>query len=387
MTPPPPSQAQKIANPRRILFLTPSSHSESTIPPLLHSLTGTRPATDVTSFAGYTTHAPLALRTKYYETDVPIWVDEIPLDSSSPSSSNPPSNPDPTSTQDPDQGQDQENIKEKEKVTPQQWKTEFGSPEAKVVRDALGAIVIVLRNLDPVTTTNADEDIESRADYVAIRGFLEAVGSVKSVMDEEGGMGEVLGMVVLVGGNGSIPLIPSTLRTASGSTAAAAAGGDGDVDESEEVFSGSWWEDRLYDLGLLGFEVVCWNPRDLSGEERRNGFGELMGMPRIKEVLETHDWNAVEMDEEEDELERRLLGLEDDDGFDLEVNELEREMVGLRFAMENGDDGPLGGEMEVESMDALMVRMKAIKDMSDELPEHERKRFAAKAVRDIMKEL
>ena len=134
-------------------------------------------------------------------------------------------------------------------------------------------------------------------------------------------------------------------------------------------------------------------------------------MRRVREILETHDWASAPSgesdgaDDVEDELERHLL----EDGFDLEVNELEREMVGLRFAMENGDDDLSGidgdDEMKVESMEALMLRMKAIRgtspfsplvllgayagriDMSDELPESERKRFAAKAVRDIMKEL
>jgi hypothetical protein len=92
-------------------------------------------------------------------------------------------------------------------------------------------------------------------------------------------------------------------------------------------------------------------------------------MRRIREILETHDWASLSSGDadgadDDDELERHLLGL-GEDGFDLEVNELEREMVGLRFAMENGDDD-LGGfagddEMKVESMEALMMRMKAIK--------------------------
>ncbi|GMF70581.1 unnamed protein product [Aspergillus oryzae] len=90
-------------------------------------------------------------------------------------------------------------------------------------------------------------------------------------------------------------------------------------------------------------------------------------MRRVREILETHDWASTPsgesggVDDVEDELEGHLL----EDGFDLEVNELEREMVGLRFAIENGGDD-LGGidgddEIKVESMEALMLRMKAIK--------------------------
>jgi hypothetical protein len=176
--------------------------------------------------------------------------------------------------------------------------------------------------------------------------------------------------------------------------------------DDEEPFSGPWWEDRLYDLGLMGFEVVGWDPKGGEGGERNqfggifspflsflsvylalgfflvamgwlwSGFGygwltrtEYRGMRRIREILETHDWASLSSGDadgadDDDELERHLLGL-GEDGFDLEVNELEREMVGLRFAMENGDDD-LGGfagddEMKVESMEALMMRMKAIK--------------------------
>ncbi|PYH80875.1 hypothetical protein BO82DRAFT_355100 [Aspergillus uvarum CBS 121591] len=103
--------------------------------------------------------------------------------------------------------------------------------------------------------------------------------------------------------------------------------------------------------------------------------------------------------DDDDDLERRLLGLDDEDadgteaGFNFEVNELEREMVGLRMAIERGSDDyfveedEADEELRVDAVEALLLRMRAIKDMSDGLPKTERKRFAAKAVRDIMKEL
>lgn len=117
-------------------------------------------------------------------------------------------------------------------------------------------------------------------------------------------------------------------------------------------------------------------------------------MRRIREVLETHDWTPSPGEDLEE-----LLGTEED-GFGLEVNELEQEMLGLKMAI--GDD-PEGDEERVDGMESLMLRMQAIKgmydpiylyiywsngaDMSAELPENERKRFAAKAVGDIMKEI
>ncbi|KNG82461.1 hypothetical protein ANOM_010305, partial [Aspergillus nomiae NRRL 13137] len=399
-----PNQPQQnndvIANPRRLLILTPSQHSHTTIPPFLHSLTGcpvidpptetrnqNHPDTDpnarpppptTTTFAGYTTHPPLRLENRYYKAEVPIWVDEIPLSIPGSGSEDVNANTTTTTTTQNDQpelnpqgkeeeeeeeeGQKQE--QEQEPLTPITWRKEFSGPEAKVVRDAIGGVVICLRNLDlvsaspsPSAEAEAEADVEERPEWKGLRTFLEASG---------------------VG------------------TAAAAAGGDADEVDGlgeEEVFSVPWWEDKLFDLGLMGFEVVNWDPREVGSSEERDRFGEYQGMRRVREILETHDWASTPVGESdgvdgvEDELERHLL----EDGFDLEVNELEREMVGLRFAIENGGDdvGGIDGddEMKVESMEALMLRMKAIKDMSDELPESERKRFAAKAVRDIMMEL
>lgn len=75
-------------------------------------------------------------------------------------------------------------------------------------------------------------------------------------------------------------------------------------------------------------------------------------MRRIREVLETHDWSG-EPEEDQDS---------DSGGFDLEVSELEREMMGLKFAVQNGeDDRQEDPEKMVEEMDALVERMRAIK--------------------------
>ena len=106
-------------------------------------------------------------------------------------------------------------------------------------------------------------------------------------------------------------------------------------------------------------------------------------MRRIRQILETHDWsedtdndaNADGNGLEDDDLEEHLLGLDSSRGFNLEVNELEREMVGLRMAIERGgdgsdfedetvdDDGDGDDDIKVESMEALMLRMQAIKGM------------------------
>lgn len=120
-------------------------------------------------------------------------------------------------------------------------------------------------------------------------------------------------------------------------------------------------------------------------------------MPRVKEVLETHDWSAATADDGlEDDLEEALLGFDGErgSGFGMEVNELEREMLGLRMAIEQGGgDGESNGEEDeeeenkVESMETLIMRMQSLRDMGSELPDSERRKFAAKAVQDIMREL
>lgn len=118
---------------------------------------------------------------------------------------------------------------------------------------------------------------------------------------------------------------------------------------------------------------------------------EYRGMRRIRQILETHDWSANDSDDPEgdisrilgnnmgldDDLEEHLLGLDSSHGFNLEVNELEREMLGLRMAIEHGDEegqddsgdqSPGDDEPKVESMEALMMRMQAIKGMTDVSP-------------------
>lgn len=109
---------------------------------------------------------------------------------------------------------------------------------------------------------------------------------------------------------------------------------------------------------------------------------EYEGMPRIKEVLETHDWSTSggvdDLDDTgldfDDNLEEELLGFgrsAHTTGFGHEVQELEREMMGLRMAIERG--GGDGGEsdidgdeeLKIESIETLMMRMQAIRGKLD----------------------
>lgn len=307
-------QPKSISNPRRLLILTPSSHSLATIPPLLHGLTGvpvdpqattttteTETETEIAigsesgtrsetatgtelgpaqTFAGYTTHAPLHIENRYYTADTPIWVDEVPETSTT------------TSTSTPGTVKTETGESKTTGTTPTQWKTEFSGPEAKVVRDAIGGIMICIRN-DVHSAGGAggagDTKPEDRDDVHAIKNFLRCIADVKGLVEEERGGedgdglgfgGDVLGVIVLVGSS-----TPGPGLNDKGVGDDGGGGGDDydDLDtglEADEPFSVPWWEDQLDDIGILDFEVVSWDPR-AKDDERRDRYGGSSLPPSI----------------------------------------------------------------------------------------------------------
>ena len=102
----------------------------------------------------------------------------------------------------------------------------------------------------------------------------------------------------------------------------------------------------------------------------------------MKEALEAHEWDAGGGDDLSDEL-----GTESEDGFGTEAALMERDMMGLKMGMsDQEEDGPEdGGDEDVEKLEDMLSRMRAIKDMGPDVPAIERRRFAAKAVREVMK--
>lgn len=124
------------------------------------------------------------------------------------------------------------------------------------------------------------------------------------------------------------------------------------------------------------------------------GIGRLMlmcepektGIPRLLEALEANEWDSGEAGADADALSDEL-GLED--GFGAEAAQMEREMTELKMAVQGkeGVDGEEGGDEEVQELENMILKMQAIKDMGADMPEAERRKFAAKAVRDVMKTL
>ncbi|KAL6238195.1 alpha and gamma adaptin binding protein p34-domain-containing protein [Aspergillus navahoensis] len=425
MSPQPPkdsskSKAKQIRNPRRLLILSPSSQSQSLIPSLLKQLTGHPPSEtqiQTQSFAGYTTHPPLRIDNRYYAADVPVWVDEIPVFTGTEVKADGEHVPEPECADkgkvvpEAEQGSGEGQGRKEDACTG--WSQEFSSPEARVVRDAIGAVMICLRNPRPNaklqtlassrTETGIPGDEDEDSDEVrGLKAFVRAVGAVRSLIEEERGeIGSVPGLLVL--GGKKEKKEKEKLKT--GGMVGDALVLDPDLDAGldgalDEPFSIGWWEDQLCEMGLIGFEVVEWDWTRVQDAGERNQYGELQGMRRVKEVLGTHEWAGDEEEEpdtglpDDDDLERELLGLDEEaSGLNNEVDELQREMVGLRFAIgrdgdRNVDEDDEGDEeLRVDAVEALLTRMRAIKDMSAGLPEKERKRFAAKAVADIMKEI
>ena len=106
-----------------------------------------------------------------------------------------------------------------------------------------------------------------------------------------------------------------------------------------------------------------------------------MGIPRLKEALEAQEWEGENANDVPEDLD---FGSED--GFGAEAAQMEREMMGLKTAVHEGGSED-GGDDGVEELESMMLKVQAIKNMGADMPEAERKRFAARAVRDVMKTL
>ncbi|KAM5446757.1 hypothetical protein MaudCBS49596_006363 [Microsporum audouinii] len=355
-------------------FIVPDMLSDATID--TSDVASTTPPT--ASFAGYTTHTPLQLNTKYYSTDIPIWVDEVPS----------------TPLAEPSEELSSPAGKEDITSSPGAWRNEFISEEAREVRDAIGAIIVCVQRPKPPdpalrrdSVVDGDEknynDIFQNA-VDTIKEIARAVAEVKALSEEERGeIGDVPGLILLVGEGCDRK---SSVVSEDGNTSG--------------EYGALWWDEELSDLGVgSGLEVVLWDPKRGNGiSSARNEYGELMGMARVLEVLETHQWSSSTSDDLADDL-----GSIDPEGhnkapggFTLEANELEKEMASLRLAINsNTNDSDIGEQFEimgddslkVEQLEGLMLRVQAIKDMGADLPEQERKTFAAKAIRDLMKDI
>ncbi|KAK7413743.1 hypothetical protein QQX98_007386 [Neonectria punicea] len=309
---------------------------------VIKDLTGTAPSTPSAdlSLAG-TTH-PLSLTTPYYSTTVPIWLDLI--------------------------------------ADPKDWASSFLSPEAVEVLAVLGGVVVVFNA--PGTGSAAEPT----------RSLIRNVGKV--VKEGLGGWDwDGVGLVIGVGV------------------------GEGDEDEWDEI------------CAEAGLEFVKVGDKETSG---LNEFGEKTGIARVKQALETNDWSQLEAPFSESDfgdfetgsgkLEEDEAGVDDKDlnpekmGFGFDKTDFE----GLRRAIwetaqdqsDNDDevtkeakaegsdkkdasgdkkveDGRLGDldDEEVAKIEGMMRKLQAVREAGEGMGEEQRKRMAARAVEEVMRDL
>lgn len=147
-------------------------------------------------------------------------------------------------------------------------------------------------------------------------------------------------------------------------------GGAQDEDEDEGRHGGEvdWeeWEDDCFDMG---FEYV---DGEGGAVEVRDRNGERRGVARLREVLETNEWEGVDGDDEaglEDAVGESMhdSGDGEDVGFTLERVQMEREFAGLKMGLREGEvdvDGDGNEARQVEEMERMMGKMMAVRGMS-----------------------
>ncbi|KAH9904918.1 alpha and gamma adaptin binding protein p34-domain-containing protein [Xylariomycetidae sp. FL2044] len=346
---------EEISNSRRILAVS-LTNSTQHLTRVIKDLTGSAPEPTSTSLAG-SSHT-LSIETAYYKADVPIWLDLI--------------------------------------QTPSEWSASFLTEEAKEVLEVLGGVMVVF------SIPSKSESDEGRA----ARDLIQQVGKV--VKEGLGGW-EWDGVGLCLG-----------------------------VGEHDDVDA---WDDCCAEWGLEFVQVKS------QSVPTRNEFGEKTGIPRALEALQANDWSHASLDDlgsEFGDLDAELAaakasgkidgagtGKDHDDGdddSDLDPENLDfgfdrDDFAGLKRAIWNagqegpedfmngepgasgthkkpaattaGDDGNNDGDADqgdigdedIQKIERMMQKLQAVRDTSAGLPEEQRKRVAAKAVAEVMKEL
>lgn len=356
----------------RLLILAPTPASlsaPSPFPPFLQSLTGTTPSSDLTTFAGYTSHPPLGLRTKYYSKDVSLWCDELPSDSPE----NVSETKEPTDGTEPPVALDSGGDDIGESLTLRQWQETMLSSAAGEVRSVIGGIVLILPVETPRGSTDTQVDL--------FMPYIQAVHSLREAIEDESVGRDIASAIIL----------HHTSPSASALSEDSARIDDASKTLTEKI------EAKTLDNDMFGWDVVWWNgqvDQSTTGEpdqDQRNEYGEKLGMARVIEVLEGVDWSAApgfEDDARDVEDGPDFLG---DDKFKGLDHELQQEMVGLKLAMLDGDgeaaDDLEGEDISMEQMDDLKSRVLAIRDTVAGMPQSQKKAFAKREIDRIMRDL
>ena len=355
----------------RLLVLSPQPCSTGGNPTslLLEFLTHVWPDWKLQSFAGYTSHPPLQLRTRYYNTDVPIWCDEIPFATWTyylPDIQGPITGP---------TGPREAAEDRFEKLA--EWKDQMLSTTAAEVRRAVGSLVVLIPFNRHTLSTLPETFLP----------VVKAVNEVKEAVEEETAGREMACVVVL------LSQLSQSLSKKEEM--------DGVVEKFEDVLLGE---------GVLGWEVVGWDgmgkmARDYVG---RNEFGEKIGMERVVEVLEGVDW-SVRPEGDGEGLDEEFLDVEGEEGngedeamagfsmngkkinpINEDYAEFQMELIGMKTSMleDEAETGERDDEdFKIGQLPGLFDRIVAIKEAGSDMPKAEREKFARREVERLMKDL
>ncbi|KAK8029660.1 hypothetical protein PG993_010951 [Apiospora rasikravindrae] len=358
-----------ISNPRRILAVSLEDDSIH-LSRVVKDLTGSAPETAGTTLAGASHTLPL--KTAYYTASVPIWLDLI--------------------------------------ADPSEWSASFLSAEAKEVLEVLGGLVVVF----PLPLKPDSDEAK------AARALIEHVGKV--VQKGLGGWAwDGVGLCVGVGEIDDVDEWDGCAAECGLEFVQVRAKGS----EARNEFGGRWFPFLLLFLSPLKIYVG-----DMYILSLANAFStEKTGISRAKEALEANEWDQVGGDDlgsDFGDFEAALDGDDDDSkDTDLDPESLDfgfdrEDFQGLKKAIfsagetdEDGEDfmngeppgqqktkkeGPDNADTsregddklddaEVQKLEGMMRKLQAVRDMSAGLPEDQRKRMAAKAVGEVMKDL
>ncbi|EMR70572.1 putative alpha and gamma adaptin binding protein p34 protein [Eutypa lata UCREL1] len=356
----------EITNPRRILAVS-SADATQHLSRVIKDLTGTPPEPTAAgpSLAG-TTHN-LALNTAYYTAEVPIWLDLI--------------------------------------ASPSEWAASFLSPEAKEVLEVLGGVVVVfslptspssgdgahdlIRNIGRVVREGLGgwewdgvslcvgvgeiDDVDEWEDccaewgleFVQVRGQHQSAGA-----SDRNEFGEKTG----------IPRILEALESNDWSQALGPGEDDdfgsefGDFEEGLTKGAGGGGGKETFPSTTTKRTDLDDDGTDLDPESLDFGFDreDFAGLRRAI-------WTAGRDDDNDDDNNNNEADLAG--GQPGNSNKVERETGGEPGGGEDGD------EDEVRKLERMMVKLQAVRDMSAGLPDDQRKRMAARAVNEVMKEL
>ncbi|KAF4336439.1 Increased recombination centers 6 [Fusarium beomiforme] len=320
------TEAEMSSSSRRILAVA-LENETAVLSKLVKDLTGSAPESPDPSLGLAGTTHNLALKTPYYSTTVPIWLDLI--------------------------------------ASPSEWSESFLSPEAAEVLAVLGGVVVVF----------TAGPISSSKDHPA----KELVEHIGKVLKKGLGGWEWDGVGLAIG-----------------------VGGEGNEEEWDEI------------CAEAGLEFVSLGGK---GDTGRNEFGEKTGVARVKEALEANDWSQLEAplsDSEFGDFETSSTKADEDDkeldpqkmGFGFDRSDFE----GLRRAIweasqdaeepsesnkaETSKDGASGGtgleeldEDEIAKIEKMMRKLQAVREAGEGMGEEQRKRMAARAVEEVMRDL